>query len=93
MDQTYLTELEVADVLRCSTSKVKRLRLSGALPFVKGRPVLVSQTDLNAYIEAKTVRSAPKLEREPIRPTNDQDARAWALNAVMKPKRYRAKSN
>ena len=41
-----LTEPEVAERLRCSTEKVKRLRLSGKLAYLKGRPVLISEADL-----------------------------------------------
>ena len=46
-----LTEIEVAETLRCSTSKVKRLRLAGKLAYLPGRPVLIREDDLNAYLE------------------------------------------
>lgn len=44
-----LLESEVAAELRCSKEKIKRLRLSGALPYAAGRPVLIKQSDLDAY--------------------------------------------
>lgn len=47
-----LTEAEVAERLRCSTSKVKRLRLSGKLAYLPGRPVLVDEADLAAYLDS-----------------------------------------
>lgn len=57
MTSKMLTEIEVAEALRCSASKVKRLRLSGRLAYLPGRPVLVREEDLNAYLES-TRRSA-----------------------------------
>jgi len=90
MDERYLTEPEVAEILRCSTSKVKRLRLNGELSFVKDRPVLISQADLAAYVEAKTVRAAQAPKPEQPKPLDNQAAREWALKLVMKPRRYRA---
>lgn len=52
MTSKMLTEIEVSEVLRCSVSKVKRLRLSGRLAYLPGRPVLVREEDLNAYLES-----------------------------------------
>ena len=52
-----MTEQEVAAYLRCSRSKVKRLRLTGRLAYLPGRPVLIEQDDLLAYI-AHEMRSA-----------------------------------
>ena len=49
----FLTEPEVADRLRCSVSKVKRLRLSGRLPFINGRPVLIDEADLLSFIASE----------------------------------------
>lgn len=55
MSHDLLTEPEVAEILRCSTSKVKRLRLGGKLVYLPGRPVLVSRADLAAFIESMKV--------------------------------------
>lgn len=54
-----LTENEVAEVLRCSTSKVKRLRLDGKLAYLPGRPVFVKDDDLNAYVESTRCQALP----------------------------------
>ncbi|ESX21412.1 helix-turn-helix domain-containing protein [Mesorhizobium sp. LSJC264A00] len=41
-----LTQDEVAKRLRCSTQKVKRLRISGQMAYIPGRPVLIEEADL-----------------------------------------------
>lgn len=53
-----LTEAEAAAVLRCSRSKVKRLRLTGALAYVPGRPVTIEEEALAAYVERATREAA-----------------------------------
>lgn len=83
----FLTEPEVAERLRCSTSKVKRLRLSGCLAYVPGRPVLISESDLSAYIET-TRRKAQEREAavanaSKAQTRGDTDAKRWALNATV----------
>lgn len=50
--RVLLLESEVAERLRCSTRTIKRLRLSGKLAHVPGRPVLIDEADLNAYIDS-----------------------------------------
>jgi hypothetical protein len=45
-----LTEAEVAERLRCAKSKVKRLRVTGALTYIPGRPPLIDEQDLIAFI-------------------------------------------
>ncbi len=52
-----LLESEAADLLRCSVSSVKRLRLNRKLGYYTGRPVLISQADLELYVaSAKVLR-------------------------------------
>lgn len=89
-EREFLTEPEVARILRCGTSKVKRLRLGGRLAYLPGRPVLIARADLNAFIE-ETMRKARKPEAaaasDDTRTRGEADARQWALNAVFK---YRA---
>jgi hypothetical protein len=46
----YLTEKEVAERMRWTLSKVKRLRLTGKLPYVPGRPPMIDEADLEAYL-------------------------------------------
>ena len=48
-----LIEPEVAEILRCSPATVARLRKAGKLPYIPGRPVLIDEADLLAYIEKK----------------------------------------
>jgi excisionase family DNA binding protein len=82
MTARLLTEIEAAQILRCSTSKIKRLRLSGRLAYIAGRPVLISETDLDAFVEAQTHRvSRPTSAAAPGAAV--EDARKWALKAVL----------
>ncbi|WEZ82192.1 helix-turn-helix domain-containing protein [Rhizobium sp. 32-5/1] len=67
MPEEFLTEPEVAKLLRCSTSKVKRLRLAGKLDHVPGRPVLISSADLKAYLDSIKVHALPGDGAEPPR--------------------------
>jgi len=55
----FLTEREVADRLRCSLPKVKRLRLTGKLTYLPGRPPLVDEEDLESYIAFAKRSSQP----------------------------------
>lgn len=91
-----LTETEVAEKLRCSTSKIKRLRMSGELPYVRGRPVLVDETDLLAFIEARKRRAAPASPpADGVKESgiSSEEARAWALKKVFgTPRRKRRKA-
>ena len=79
-----LLEVEVAELLRCSTTKVKRLRLSGKLAYVPGRPVLIAETDLDDYIQREREASvqAPSATETP-----QDDAVAWALRVVNRGRR------
>lgn len=56
----YLLEYEAAELLRCSVSKIKRLRLSGQIGYQIGRPVLISEMDLETYIHSVTIEAAMK---------------------------------
>lgn len=100
MTDRFLTEPEVAEILRCSASKITRLRRGGQLAYLPGRPVLIAETDLNEFIETRKRMAAEKAaKRNPKQPVDTstpegrkqmhQDARAWALKVVLKPKRYR----
>ena len=50
---TLLTQEEVARMLRRSVRAIARLRATGELPFLPGRPVLMRQVDIENYIEGK----------------------------------------
>ncbi|OLP52618.1 hypothetical protein BJF92_14465 [Rhizobium rhizosphaerae] len=78
-----LTEPEVAERLRCSTSKIKRLRFAGKLDYLPGRPVLIDERDLDAFISGQK-----RIGREHGRPSNEiaartDEAREWALAQVL----------
>ncbi|MEO1911763.1 MAG: helix-turn-helix domain-containing protein [Paracoccus sp. (in: a-proteobacteria)] len=80
----FLTEPEVAEILRCSTSKIKRLRLGGKLAYIPGRPVLISETDLNGYLASQKRNVEPPPPPEPMTPEEEhaamvKNAREWAL--------------
>lgn len=75
------TEKEVADKLRCSTSKVKRLRLDGKLAYLPGRPVMIRESDLSAYIEGA-------LRRNPLIEADELSARKPKPRAAAKEKEY-----
>lgn len=94
---TFLTEPEVAERLRCSTSKIKRLRLSGQMSYLPGRPVLIDEADLAEYLERVKRRQAAKLAAEQAEQARkasgtvgDPDPRRWALKAALK-RSFRAK--
>lgn len=53
---TLHTDAEVAEMLRCSPSKVKRLRLAGKIRYIPGRPALIEMDDLNLYKEQAKCR-------------------------------------
>ncbi len=53
-----LTETEVAERLRCSVSKVRKLRYDGRLAFIPGRPVLVTDAAFAAFLEVEEQRRA-----------------------------------
>lgn len=76
-----MTEAEAAELMRCSREKIKRLRLSGKLPYLPGRPVLIDEADLVAMIEAMKAKSVQKHpQRNLARP---EEARRWAMQAVL----------
>ncbi|MDK9695514.1 MAG: helix-turn-helix domain-containing protein [Siculibacillus sp.] len=62
-----LTQSEVAGLLRCSVSKIERLRRDGALPFLPGRPVLIELADVLAYVER--MKATTRLRARGKRPT------------------------
>lgn len=88
-----MLEREVAEILRCSTEKVKRLRLSGKLAYQPGRPVLIDEADLLAYLDGAKVRgSRPEPDGWDISRTTTEDAQAWALKQMLKPPRKKRRT-
>jgi len=79
-----LLEAEVAEILRCDRQKVKRLRLAGTLPYLPGRPVLIDEVDLLAYIDSAKQAAVAKTGK--VAGSSDkatEDARQWAMKAVL----------
>ncbi len=48
-----LTQAEAAERLRVTVDTVKRLRLTGKLAYYKGRPVLIDEAAVAAYLESR----------------------------------------
>jgi len=87
-----MTEEEVARYLGQSWGSVKRLRLSGQLPYLPGRPPMCRKEDVSAFVERKIVRAAPPKPRGEQPRTQAEinaDARAWALRVRMRPPRIK----
>jgi hypothetical protein len=85
----FLTEREVADRLRCSLPKVKRLRLTGKLAYLPGRPPLIDEEDLASYIALAKRRPEPPPPPPPPTPEETRakvaaDAKEWARTAWLK---------
>ncbi|WAX97870.1 helix-turn-helix domain-containing protein [Aminobacter sp. NyZ550] len=77
-----LTEIEVANILSCSPATVKRLRLTGRLTYIPGRPVRIDVDDLNAYLAAlvapqEAVESAAASPRTPERDFRRLARQVW----------------
>jgi hypothetical protein len=96
----FLTEQEAATALRRSKSAIKRLRLSGQLPYLPGKPVLIEAADLEAYVQRMKDRAgSAAAEKAQERRTFSElspaeqaaSARAWALRQKLKPPRVRRK--
>lgn len=80
-----LTEAEVAERLGCSRTTVKRLRLSGRLTYLPGRPVLVDEADLAAYLDSETQRKAQRAAGGDLDPRQAAANRAreiWLLRQM-----------
>lgn len=88
-----LTEPETAQLLRCSPSKIKRLRLGGKLAYLPGRPVMIDRRAINDYLDRARVPAKSEAPDDKPRKSEAErqrdDARAWALNKVMTPPRAR----
>lgn len=79
-----LTQAEVAERLRCSEDKVKRLRLAGKLRYLPGRPVLIDEADLESYLEVaksavqvENASATAKRRRDPTEEAAVRARRVW----------------
>lgn len=93
----FLTEPEVAELLRCSTTKIKRLRFSGKLAYIPGRPVLIDKADLEIYLAEVKQERLTKEEQEELRRARrgitwgHPDPRIWAMHKKLFPRIRRGK--
>ncbi|MER8515556.1 helix-turn-helix domain-containing protein [Mesorhizobium sp. M1060] len=74
-----LLQDEVAEILRCSVSTIRRLRQSGKLAYLPGRPVLIDEADLAQYQETvRPVELPPKTAKPQtgVRPPESASALA-----------------
>lgn len=79
-----LTETEAAAMLGCSTSKVNRLRRTGKLTYVVGRPVLIDEADLQAFIDAEAAKMAKKSQAiGQAQRVTIEEARKWARITIL----------
>ena len=94
----FLTEPEVAERLRCSTSKIKRLRFAGKLAYIPGRPVLVDEADLEMYLAEVTTKRQVKIDEAEVKAERARtgtrghpDPRIWAAQTLLFPRIRRNK--
>ena len=79
-EKRFLTQDEVAKILRRSVQSVARLRRIGELAYLPGSPVLIPEAEVTAYLERKMVqRRAP-----PPPPPLTHAERAGAMLAKLK---------
>lgn len=83
-----MTEAEVAAKLRCTVSKVKRLRLSGKLGYLPGRPVLIPGAEFAAYIECNTRLALPERPLPNEAKTNQPQREALDAAAALARKKW-----
>ena len=94
MDE-FLTEGEVADILRCSKWKVYCLRAAGTFAYLPSRPVAISRRSVDQYLEneryrkeneARAEAGLPRLPR-PV-PAAEDEAAGTALLLQIEVARY-----
>lgn len=54
-----ISEAEAAELLGCARSKIRRLRLTGKIPYFPGRPPVLDAADVEAYIASEQKRREP----------------------------------
>lgn len=79
----FLLQTEAAEILCCSLQQVKRLRLSGRLPYIPGRPVLLDKADLVAFLEEERLARERKEEAKRPRARLPIDPVKWARIAIL----------
>lgn len=79
----FLLQTEASEFLGCSEQKVKRLRLSGRLPYIPGRPVLLDEVDLVAFLEEERLSRERREEAKRPRARPPMDPVKWARIAIL----------
>ena len=79
----FLTQEEVAQLLRRSVASVARLRRAGELAWLPGSPILIPETELNDYLERKMVKRRTR-EQPPARTGPTPEEKGAALVAKLK---------
>ena len=78
-----LLQSEAAEFLGCSLQQVKRLRLSGRLPYIPGRPVLLDKADLVAFLHEERLSRERKEEARRPKARPPMDPVKWARIAIL----------
>lgn len=71
-------EQAAAEFPSWSINRIKRLRLSGKIPYYPGRPPLIDKADLTNYMrQLEEDREARRIARASKPPPPDPERRAW----------------
>lgn len=76
----FLTQDEVAKLLRRSVKSVARLRDAGELAWLPGSPILIPETEVQAYLDRQMITRRTPPQNAPV----SVEARADALVAKLK---------
>lgn len=80
-----LTQIEVAALLRCSVSRVEKLRRDGSLPWLPGRTILIELADVLALVERmKATTMLRGRGRRPTARASEQAAASRGRLAALK---------
>jgi hypothetical protein len=86
-----LTDHEMAAYLRKTKTTIQRMRLQGGLPYIPGRPPLVSKADFLKYIESlKQTKKTEPVKKPFAEMTSTEQAiaaRERAMKMKLKPVR------
>lgn len=69
-----MLESEVAERLRCSPRTIRKLRKTGKLAYIPGRPVKIEEAAVNAYLDEIRIKETAALaENDPAKKKRDKD--------------------
>ena len=81
-ESVLLTEDQVAARLRRSKRSIARLRAHGKLAYIPGRPVRITEDELERYIRREAVRTMPPPKA--LKPPLDISAKARDIAIAMR---------